>query len=120
MTPRTVGSSVYFWGSQWWKNNGVSGDVSNGVASFKGYAVSADSNCGGTWTGRVGNSAKAPEAIAARITVIVTSSVNKNGPELSGDILEILSVDQDGTYGTGNYGTGVVASVNCAIGTANH
>lgn len=118
MTNHQVGATVYFWGSQWSKNNSMSGSVSNGIASFKGYAVSADATCGGTWTGRVGNSAKPPEALTGRITVIVTSSVNKSGPNISGNIVRILSVDHDGAYGPdpGNHGNGVVASINCGVG----
>ncbi len=79
-------------------------------------------NCGGTWTGRVGNSAKPPEAIPGRITVIVTSSVKKSGPNISGNIVQILSVDHDGAYGpgSGSHGNGVVAAINCGVSDTNH
>jgi hypothetical protein len=118
MTDHDVGASVYFFGSQWSKKNLLSGGSSNGIASFKGYATNADDTCGGTWTGRVGNSASHHESPTGRITVIVTSQVAKNGPIISGNIVQILSVDHDGNYES--HGSGVVASINCGAGTTNH
>ena len=113
LSDHDVGATVYFWGSQWHKNNSMSGEVDNGVASFKGYATNADDFCGGTWSGRPGKSAH-PELTAGRITVIVTSSVKKNGSSISGNIVQILQVDQDGD------GKGVVASIDCGEETTNH
>ena len=111
----SLGTNVNFWGAQWWKNNFMSGVVSNGVASFKGYASTADNFCGGTWTSRVGNSPPPPATIPDRINIIVTSTVLKNGPDISGNIVQILTVDQDGGYGPnpGHRGNGPVTSVLC-------
>jgi|SRR5687767_1767507 len=119
MTDHDVGASVYFFGSQWSKKNLLSGGASDGIAAFKGYATNADDTCGGTWTGRVGNSASHHESPSGRITVIVTSQVTKNGPIISGNIVQILWVDHDGNYRS--HGSGVVASINCGTGaTTDH
>lgn len=115
--PHAVGSVVNFWGAQWWKNNIMSGVVIPGAsrASFKGYATSAQLLCGGTWESRPGNSAPPPATIPANIAVVVTSTVVKNGPNLSGNIRQIVVVHQDGGYGPnpGHDGNGPVASIVC-------
>jgi hypothetical protein len=115
--PHAIGDSVNFWGAQWWKNNVMSGIVGPGAsrASFKGFATSAEILCGHFWKSLPGNSSSPPAAIAADIAVVVTSSVIKNGPNLSGDIKEIVLVHQDGGYGPnpGHAGNGVVTSIVC-------
>jgi hypothetical protein len=113
--PHAVGNVVNFWGAQWWKNNVMSGIVNPGVASFKGFATRAELDCGGFWNSRPGNSPPPPATIAADIAVVVTSTVIKNGPNLSGDIKEIVVVHQDGGYGPnpGHAGNGVVTSIVC-------
>jgi hypothetical protein len=113
--PHAVGSDVYFWGSQWWKNNQMSGLVANGTASFKGYASDSDDQCGGTWVSRVGNTAPPPDFIADSIRVIVTSTVGKSGPNISGTIVQILNVTPAGGYGPapGHKDHGIVTSVEC-------
>ena len=111
-----AGDNVNFWGAQWWKNNSMSANVSNGVASFKGYADLSDSKCGGSWSTRPGNSSGPPDAIDDDIAVIVTTSVVKSGSTISGDIKEIITVHQDGNYGPnpGHPGGGTVTGVVCA------
>ncbi len=113
--PHGIGATVNFWGAQWWKNNSMSGSVGNGVASFKGYASSSDNFCGGTWGSRPGNSANPPATIDSRIAIIVTSSVNKNGSNISGNIRKIILVDPSAGYGPnpGSAGSGVVAATVC-------
>jgi hypothetical protein len=110
-----IGAIVNFWGAQWWKNNFMSGLVSPGVASFKGYATNVDNFCGGAWSTRPGNSPPPPATIAGTIRIIVTSTVQKKGPDISGNIVQILTVDQDGGYGPnpGHAGNGTVVSVAC-------
>ena len=78
--------AVRTFGAQWWKNNAMSGLVSSGVASFKGYANRADDFCGGTWQSRPGNSSNPPDIIPDRIAIIVTDTVLKEGPNISGTI----------------------------------
>ncbi|MGZ3396578.1 MAG: ice-binding family protein [Usitatibacter sp.] len=115
--PHAVGAVVNFWGAQWWKNNVMSGITSPGAsrASFKGFATRAEILCGHFWESLPGNSSSPPATIAADIAVVVTSTVIKNGPNLSGDIKEIVLVHQDGGYGPnpGHAGSGVVTSIVC-------
>lgn len=110
-----TGDVVNFWGSQWWKNNQMSEFTSPGYPSFKGYADFSDNFCGGTWTTRPGNSSKPPKEIGPDVAIIVTSNVWKNGPNISGNIKEILIVHQDGNYGPnpGHDGNGPVTTVLC-------
>jgi len=116
--PHAVGDTVNFWGAQWWKNNIMSGIVAPGAsrASFKGFATRAELQCGGSWESRPGNSTPPPATIAADIAVIVTSSIRKTGPNIAGDIREIVVVSQDGAYGPnpGHAGNGLVTSIVCA------
>ena len=117
LEPHAVGSVVNFWGAQWWKNNIMSGVVSPGAsrASFKGFATRAELQCGGFWVSRPGNSPPPPPTIATDIAVVVTSTVVKIGPNLGGDIKEIVIVSQDGGYGPnpGHAGNGKVTSIVC-------
>ena len=111
-----INDIVNFWGAQWWKNNIMSGLVSNGVAAFKGYTVQSDGICGGTWTTRPGNSSNPPAVIPEYVGIIVTSTVLKDGADISGDIRQIVIVHQDGGYGPnpGHAGNGPVTSVICS------
>jgi hypothetical protein len=115
--PHAVGNVVNFWGAQWWKNNVMSGLTSPGasMASFKGFATRAELQCGSFWKSLPGNSPPPPATIAKDIAVVVTSTIIKNGPNLSGDIKEIVIVHQDGGYGPnpGHAGNGRVSSVVC-------
>jgi hypothetical protein len=113
--PHGVGATVNFWGSQWWKNNQMSGITDNGYESFKGYAVTSTNGCPGTWTSAPGDSSDPPDAIAADIAVIVTTKVLKSGNDISGDIKQIVIVHQDGGYGPnpGHDGNGTVTSIVC-------
>jgi len=112
-----IGATVNFWGAQWWKNNTMSGLVSSGVASFKGYATTADDFCGGVWSTRPGNSSNPPAVIPDEIAIIVTSKVVKSGSAISGDIREILIVQHDGGYmsNPGHAGNGEVTRIVCPL-----
>ena len=118
-TTLTRSNDVYFWGSQWWKNNEVSSDDTH--PSFKGYAVSVDSNAC-TFTSRPGNSAPPPDGpLGDTITVIVTSKVVKSGPTLSGTVVAFAQVAVDPGYddNPGHEGTGTVVSYTpCFVGGA--
>ena len=117
--PHAKGDVVNFWGAQWWKNNIMSGVTSpgNSKASFKGYANGGDIRCGGNWTSLPGNSTPPPATIPAQVMVVVTSTVLKNGPNIGGDIVQIVIVDQDGNYepNPGHAGNGPVASISCTL-----
>jgi len=110
-------NTLNFWGSQWWKNNPMSQFHDNGWPSFKGYAMTAGT-CGGTWTSRVGNSPPPPATISEFVDVIVTSNVWKDGPDIRGNIKQIVRVHQDGGYGPnpGHDGNGPVTEVLCTAG----
>ena len=112
-----VGDNVNFWGAQWWKNNAMSGELSHGVAAFKGYLDTSDNACGGSWSSRAGNSSNPPDAIASDVAIIVTSSVVKNGADISGDIQQIVIVHQDGSYASnpGHPGFGQVTRIVCSL-----
>ena len=113
--PHAVGDTGNFWGAQWWKNNQMSGFVSDGVASFKGYATQSDNVCGGKWVSKPGNSSDPPQTIPSVVSIIVTDTVVKNGNDISGNIKQIVNVAQDGGYGPnpGHRGNGPVVSVVC-------
>ena len=119
VTPHAIGDKVYFFGAQWDRNNSMSGEVSNGIGSFKGYATESSINCGGTWewVSRPGNSSNPPGTIADRIAVIVTTKVIKAGQKFKGDIHQIVLVDHDGNYGgsPGQAGKGTVAGLQCPV-----
>ena len=85
------------------------------MASFKGFATRAELLCGGAWESRPGNSPPPPAVIAADIAVVVTSTVVKDGPNLRGDIKQIVVVHQDGNYDAnpGHAGNGRVVSIVC-------
>jgi len=63
-----------------------------------------------------GNSANPPAMIPARVLVIVTNTVLKSGPAISGTIRELLIVDHDGGYGPnpGHAGNGPVTQLVCS------
>ncbi len=113
--PHAIGDVVNFWGAQWWKNNFMSGFVSKGVASFKGYANKAEDFCGGRWESRPGNSSNPPATIPDDVAIIVTDTVLKVGPNISGTIKQILLVHHDGAYGPnpGHRGSGPVTKIIC-------
>ena len=113
--PHAIGDVVNFWGAQWWKNNFMSGFVSKGVASFKGYANKAEDFCGGRWESRPGNSSGPPATIPDDVAIIVTDTVLKVGPNISGTIKQILLVHHDGAYGPnpGHRGSGPVTKIIC-------
>ena len=115
--PHAVGDVVNFWGAQWWKNNEMSGLTTpgNSKASFKGYATGGDIRCGGSWISLPGNSSDPPATIPNKVLVVVTSTVIKSGPNIAGDIVQIVLVNEDGNYGPspGKRGSGPVDSIVC-------
>ena len=111
-----VGNHVTFWGAQWAQHN----SLSNGQApnSFKGFAgtISPDpAECGGTWTGRNGNSSNPPMMIPEVITVIAASSITQSGSNITGDVAAIVLVQTDPGYepNPGHAGTGTIVAIVC-------
>jgi DNA/RNA endonuclease G (NUC1) len=113
----TNGATVYFWGSQWSQNNPISGG--SAPNSFKGFEnSSAQPACGGSWATSSGGSSNPPPTIPQYMAVIVSSSINKNGSVISGDIKKIVIVQTNPGYGPspGHPGTGQIVAILCGPG----
>jgi hypothetical protein len=110
-----VGTSVTFWGAQWAKNNPTSGG--SAPRSFKGFAEDPTTpSCGVAWTTDPGNSTPPPDGpLPTYMAVIVTSSVGKDGSEISGNTVHIVVVKTNPGYAAnpGHAGTGTVVAVVC-------
>lgn len=108
-----VGAQVTFWGAQWWKDNPLSTGLA--PAAFKGYADNVSGTCGGTWSTDPGNSSDPPATIGDVQDVIVSSTITKTGPVISGDIKEIVQVAVDPGYAgdPGHPGTGRIIGFVC-------
>lgn len=114
LTNLAGGATVNFWGSQWSKNNPMSGG--SGPSSFKGFENStAMPACGGTWTSSPGNSSNPPPTVPQFMAVIVSSSIQKNGSVITGNVQKIIVVQTNPGYGPspGHWGTGQVVAVLC-------
>ena len=114
-----VGTSVTFWGAQWWKDNALSGG--SAPAAFKGFANStpASAACGVPWTTDPGNSSDPPVGpLPELIEVLVSSHITKAGRVISGDTAEVVLVATNPGYAgdPGHPGTGTVVSVLCRAG----
>lgn len=107
--------AVTFWGAKWSKLNRVSGG--DAPDAFKGYALVAPSQCGTRWTTGPGNSPDPPAGpLPAYMAVLVTSSVTKSGPSISGTTTRIVIVKTDAGYKNdpGHAGTGTVVATVCS------
>ena len=107
--------AVTFWGAKWSKLNRVSGG--DAPDAFKGYALVAPTQCGTRWTTGPGNSPDPPAGpLPAYMAVLVTSSVTKSGPSISGTTTRIVIVRTDAGYkkDPGHAGTGTVVATVCS------
>ncbi|HEV2592128.1 MAG TPA: hypothetical protein VGU02_09565, partial [Gaiellaceae bacterium] len=117
---QTSTGSVYFWGSQWWKQNSLSNDDPKvgDPAAFKGFADSPSTpQCGVDWVANPGNSSKPPSGpLPTYMAVIVTDRDQKvPGAITGGDTVAIVIVKTDGGYKNdpGHPGTGTVVGTLC-------
>ncbi len=97
-----IGATVTWWSPMWWKANSLSGAPA--PASFKGFAATFSVGgpvVGGTWSTGPGSKSQPPDTVPEYMVVIVTSSVAKSGSSISGDIVSIVLVKTDPTFGTG-------------------
>jgi hypothetical protein len=105
-----VGTTGYYWGSQWWKaeHNKLSKEPK--PPSFKGYANRINAT---TWFTDPGNSSVPPDAVPSYLTVIVASDVNKSGSTISGDIVAYAIIKTEPGYGPapGHVGDGQIIAV---------
>ena len=110
-----TGTSVTFWGAKWSKLNDLSGG--DAPAAFKGFENSpAVVTCGINWTTRPGNSPPPPAGpLPSVIAVIVSSSIDKSGPTISGDTVHMVVVRTNPGYAPnpGHAGTGTVLGQIC-------
>ena len=114
-----TGATVYFWGSQWSQNNPMSGGPAPN--SFKGFENgSQQPACGGTWASKPGNSSTPPPAVPQYMALIVSSTIQKNGSIITGNVRKIVIVQTDPGYSPapGHAGTGRVVSVYCVSGSS--
>jgi hypothetical protein len=111
-----VSNAVTFWNATWSSQNVLSGG--SAPDSFKGFASAISTNapvCGDTWTSRPGNSSGPPAALPSFMGVVVSTTVSKSGPTLSGSVPAIVVVQTNGGYAPdpGHPGTGNVIAVYC-------
>ncbi len=116
-TSSAAGSSpVMFWGSQWAKQNTLSGG--GAPSAFKGFADTTSSRppaCGGTWTTAPGNSSAPVDPLPAYMGTAVTTAITKNGSTIAGNITRIVVVVTAPGYESnpGHPGTGVIIATYC-------
>jgi hypothetical protein len=110
------GTTVNFWGSQYWKNNSFSGVV-NAPASMKGYIDNAPQLTCPTpnWTSDPGNSSHPPATIPVNMVVIVGSTITQSGSTELGDVKHLVVVHvQPGYAGNpGHQGWGQIIATIC-------
>ena len=110
-----VGTSVTFWGDQWWKLNSLTGGAA--PASFEGFAKSPPTaTCGTDWTTSPGNSAPPPLGpLPSFMGVIVASSISQSGSTISGNTVHMVIVQTNPGYAPnpGHAGTGTVVAQIC-------
>lgn len=113
-----LGGSVTFWADTWSASNTLSGGQA--PPSFKGFAntlASTPPTCGGTWSSDPGNSSGPPAGpLPTYLGVVVTSSVDKPGSTVTGNITQIVIVKTDPGYAPDPlfHGTGTVVAVLCS------
>ena len=110
-----IGTDVTFWGAKWWKLNSLSGGTA--PAAFKGFETTPPTAaCPTDWTTGPGNSAPPPAGpLPSLMAVIVSSSISKSGPTISGDTVHIVLVQTNPGYqpNPGHAGTGTVVAQLC-------
>lgn len=77
----TLGTTYQFWGSEWYTQ--VAGGDFTADEDFKGFAHTVS---GASWIGAGGNSERPPTALAQFISVIVTTSMTKDGDATLGNV----------------------------------
>jgi hypothetical protein len=110
-----TGTAVTFWGAQWRADNTLS--AGQAPASFKGFEDNpAAPSCGVSWSTDPGNSTPPPAGpLPSYMGVIVSHSIAKNGPVISGDTPHIVVVTTNPGYqpDPGHAGTGTVVAQAC-------
>jgi hypothetical protein len=113
------GASLTFWDASWATTNTLGIAAPN---AFKGFAngvslptSSPPVTCGSGWTSSGGNSSGPPATLPAYMGMLITGSVQKDGPVVSGNTVSIVVVTPLPGYGPspGHPGTGVIVATFC-------
>src|SRR5262245_45615936 len=109
-------NTVTFWSATWSGQNALSGG--SAPPSFKGFASNITSNpplCGDTWTTSPGGSSNPPNALPPFMGVVVSNTITKSGPIISGNVPAIVVVKTNPGYAPnpGHPGTGTVVAAYC-------
>lgn len=109
----SMGSPVTFSGAAWNGANTLSGGPA--PDSFKGYADGSAPACNATWSTGPGNSSAPPATVPSYTAVVVSSTITKQGPHITGDTVHVALVRADAGYGPspGQPGTGTVVFMIC-------
>ena len=117
-----LGNHVTWWSSQWANINlmskGAPPDAMKGFAGFEdNFLGLPPPDCGGTWSTDPGNSTPPPANVPKVMGVIVSSQVTKSGSVITGDIKQVVIVDNDPGYqpSPGHPGTGTEIGILCTI-----
>jgi hypothetical protein len=112
---------VTWWSSQWANINLMSGgappDAMKGFAGFEdNFLGLPPPDCGGTWSTDPGNSTPPPASVPKFMGVIVSSKVTKSGSVITGDIKQVVIVENDPGYqpSPGHPGTGTEIAILCS------
>ncbi len=111
---KAAGEGVTFWGSQWAKDNQLSGG--DAPRAFKGFEDDpAKPSCGTDWTTDPGNSTPPPGSVPSYMAVVVSSAISKSGPLIAGDTPHVVIVKTNPGYGPnpGHHGTGTIVGELC-------
>jgi hypothetical protein len=110
-------SDVEWWGSNWWKENSLSGGPA--PSAFKGFAESSPNPplCGESWTTDTGNSSGPPATVPEYMAVIAASKITQSGSTISGNAPEVVIVKTNPGYlpNPGHKGTGKLMAIVCKI-----
>ncbi len=111
-------TNVTFWSNNWSGVNSLTGGTA--PFSFKGFAVNPSTKppkCGGNfWTSTKGNSVSPPSSVPSYMGVIVSSSINSSGKNLTGNIvkIDVLKTNPGYAPNPNSRGTGTIVATYCS------
>jgi hypothetical protein len=103
---RSTTGRVTFWSRSWWLANTLSGGPA--PAAFKGFATATSFEPGGDWRAAPGFD-QGPADVPEWMGAVVTTTVTKSGPTISGDVAGLVVVHVD-TYVPTLAGRGTVVA----------
>jgi hypothetical protein len=113
---KTDSGTVEFWGSDWANVNVLT--AGSAPDALKGFAETTTEPpaCGTKWTTRPGNSSGPPNGpLPSYMGTVVSSGISKSGPNIAGNVLQIVVVTPNAGYDAnpGHHGTGTVVATYC-------